>query len=126
MNELYITDKEIKIFFSEHFKKYKYVPLPRFMADFNYLINDTYYCFEYENSSRGMVNHISKYIYLADKYSNKNFIVNIIRSKQHQLKYNQDFELGEILLKHIKLNNLIINIYNCAGNVNDLKHIFTL
>lgn len=122
----HLRDIEFKNLIKNKFSSIKYARLPKFIADFSCLFNDIYYCIEYENSSRGMVTHTAKYLWLAQNYPNKFFKVLIIRSKNHQDKYRQDFLLSQAIIKGAvnSVKNLTFTTATCDNTEDTIIYYF--
>lgn len=77
---------------------------------------------EYENSSRGLVNHVAKYLKLASEQPDVYIRVLLIRSLHHQEVHNRDFILAEFLAK-LRTDNVCFDFYNCNGTVENLINL---
>jgi len=76
-------------------------------ADYVFKHNNIY-CFECENSSRGLTSNLIKHLIYAKKYKNLNFLILFIRTKLHINKYKSDFEKFEFICQNIQFPNIKI------------------
>jgi hypothetical protein len=72
------------------------------------LVDGVYYIVEYENSSRGCVTHVAKYIDIARSMPECYFMVDIIRSEHHRQKHKQDAHLASVIAL-LSPKNLIVD-----------------
>ena len=90
---MHIRDALVKKIFTRE----KIPQLRRYLPDGSYVLNGIVYCFEYENSSRGLMTHVAKYLKVATENSGTKFRIFLIRSQTHVSQHNQDYELAKFL-----------------------------
>jgi hypothetical protein len=86
---------------------------------------DGYDCFEYENSSRGFVAHVCKYIHLASSSPSVNFRVTIIGSLHHSRLHQSDFRNALAAATACNLRNLKFSFGHDDGT-GQLVHNYAL
>lgn len=107
---LYIKDKDVRqIWTRERIKE-----LGTILPDGSFVKNSRIYCFEYENSSRGLIYHVAKYQQCATRNPSNQFRLILVRSQQHVVKHARDAELARFLLRSSP-PNLKAKIFECQG-----------
>lgn len=91
-----------------------------YRPDFCYLSGKHITCVEYEHSSRGMVHHAAKYLFLARRFTQYRFKVIFIESLHHQNRHREDKLLCKYLLRDIELFNIEFSVQLCTGRLEDL------
>lgn len=86
----------------------------KFNSDYEKTINGISYIIEYENSSRGMVSNLVKIL----RREPKNCKILFIRTSLHEKKHNADYANFRYLIKHFKIDLLVV----CGRNFNPLKN----
>jgi hypothetical protein len=87
--------------------------------DATWLIDNTYYFLEYENSARGMLHHVTKYQYVATTCPDINFRVLMVESLSHQEHHGTDRILALFQYNRNPLNNLTVLFKDCTGVESD-------
>jgi hypothetical protein len=89
----HIRDADVKRIFTRE----KIPQLGKYLPDGSYILNGIVYCFEYENSSRGLMTHVAKYLKVASENTGTTFRIFLIRSQTHAEQHNQDYVLSKFL-----------------------------
>jgi hypothetical protein len=85
-------------------------------------INSTLVIIEYENSSRGMLTHVSKYLKLSRDNSGVTFDVHLVESQHHQANHRQDRELS-MFLATLRSSNITFTFHACNGSEDALIRV---
>jgi len=112
----HIPDKILKSLFNNS-KKF---PNKSIFPDYFEKKDSKIFCLEYENSSRGMIVHVSKYQKFAENNKDLEIIVLIIESLNHSKKHCQDRELAMFQAKRFPPNNLKIIFEKCDGTLENI------
>ena len=110
LNDHHITDKIIKSIWVNSDKISNYIKT-NYTADFCLIEKDRKIinCLEYENSSRGFVSHVCKYIHLARDNPSYGFSITIIGSMHHKKTHLTDSIKAEATYDCCSLDNIFIN-----------------
>jgi hypothetical protein len=108
INDHHIVDKIIKSIWINSDKISNHVKT-LYTADYCRVIESNICCLEYENSSRGFVSHICKYIHLGMMNPEKSFYVTIIGSVHHKKTHHTDYIKANATYNCCSLTNVIVN-----------------
>lgn len=113
---LHIPDSVVKATFPQAYRVKGSTPHP----DASWVIDGSFWCLEYENSSRGLASHVLSYGLQAEKGSNISNVL-LVRSLHHQRKHTIDY--SRALFASGLITNVVFTFRNCDGTVDTLKSI---
>ena len=115
----HIRDADVKKIFTRE----RIPQLGKYLPDGSYTLNGIVYCFEYENSSRGLMTHVAKYLKVASENTGTKFRIFLIRSQTHATQHNQDYELSKFLTT-LATPNIKFVFKDCKMSKKYLKYLF--
>lgn len=117
----HILDRDVKsILGPSHYQREVFL---RYAPDWAWQEGSNIGVIEYENSSRGCLTHVAKYLYLAQQNPACAWCVHIIRSKHHQNTHHSDFLLSDsmyMLGVSAGVKNLFLTFLNCDNTSDTL------
>ena len=115
----YIRDSRIKKLFES---RQKLKALQGIIPDAAWFRDNSIWCLEYENSSRGMTTHVAGYALAARNLECKVNVL-MVRSLQHQLKHSADYNKAVLVAELVTKDNpnLLFTFNDCDNTEQGLQ-----
>lgn len=117
----HFSDREIKAVFGRSEGNYRDILRP-YHPDWVSVVGYKVYIVEYENSSRGLISHVAKYLKVASERRDCQFHIKLIRSLHHQETHDLDHRLAEYLV-NFRTENIEFKFVDCDGTVETLLRL---